>query len=73
MPINDYKEIKIPEGSVKKIEDSNGNIIWGSQSAFPYRRLEYLDMKNAWIDTGLKPVKAYYYLDCKVPTSFSDT
>lgn len=43
MPINDYKEITIPEGSVKQIQDSNGNIIWGSQSAFPYRRLEYIE------------------------------
>ena len=28
---------------VSKIEDSNGKIIWGSQSAFPYRRLEYIE------------------------------
>ena len=42
MALNDVTEITIPEGSVKKIEDSNGDIIWGSQSAYPYRRLEYL-------------------------------
>lgn len=42
MALNDVKEITIPEGSVKQIQDSNGNIIWGSQSAFPYRRLEYI-------------------------------
>lgn len=51
MPINDYKEITVPVNgtnkAVKQIQDSNGNIIWGSQSAFPYRRLEYLEMKNA--------------------------
>lgn len=42
MSMKDVKEITIPEGSVKQIQDSNGNIIWGSQSAFPYRRLEYI-------------------------------
>lgn len=31
---------------VKKIEDSNGNIIWGSQTAFPYRRVEYLSFNG---------------------------
>lgn len=35
-------ELTIPEGSVKKIEDSNGNIIW-SKPVFPYRRLEYIE------------------------------
>ena len=43
MALNDVKEITIPEGSVKKIEDSNGDIIWGSQSEYPFRRLEYLN------------------------------
>lgn len=43
MNMKDVKAITIPQGSVKKIEDSNGNIIWGSQSAFPYRRLEYIE------------------------------
>ena len=38
------KTITIPEGSVKQIQDSNGNIIWGSESAFPYRILEYIDI-----------------------------
>lgn len=47
MALNDVKEITIPEGSVKKIQDSNGNIIWGSQSAFPYRRLEYIKFSGA--------------------------
>lgn len=41
--MKDIKAITIPEGTVKKIEDANGNIIWGSQSAFPYRRLEYIE------------------------------
>ena len=38
------KTITIPEGSVKQIQDSNGNIIWGSESVFPYRILEYIDI-----------------------------
>lgn len=51
MALNDVKEITIPEGSVKKIEDSNGNIIWGSASAFPYRLLEYIDIPaNAYLN-----------------------
>lgn len=59
MPINDYKEITIPvsgiDKAVKKIEDANGNIIWGSQSAFPYRRLEYIHFNGAeYINTGLQ-------------------
>ena len=48
------KNITIPEGSVKKIEDSNGNIIWASYDLFPYRRLEYVTTNNdAAIDTGI--------------------
>lgn len=42
MDMKNVKSISIPEGAVKKIEDSNGNILWGSQDAFPYRRLEYI-------------------------------
>ena len=45
--MKDVKEITIPQGSVKKIEDSNGNVIWGSESAFPYRRLEYIKFSGA--------------------------
>lgn len=52
--MKDVKAITIPEGSVKKIEDSNGNIIWGSYDAFPYRRLEYLHFNgtNNYIQTN---------------------
>ena len=39
----DVTSLTIPEGTVKKIEDSNGNMIWGSASAYPYRRLEYIE------------------------------
>lgn len=40
--------------NVKKIE-SNNQIIWGSQSAFPYRRLEYIHLNGAewvYLDAG---------------------
>lgn len=53
---------------VKKIEDSNGKIIWGSQSAFPYRRLEYIHFSGAErIDTGITPNSNFYFLNAKVP------
>lgn len=54
MNMKDVKAITIPQGSVKKIEDSNGNIIWGSASAFPYRRLEYIKFSGAeYVNTWL--------------------
>lgn len=61
--MKDVIEITIPQGSVKKIEDSNGNIIWGSQSAFPYRRLEYIQStgKQAF-DTGVAANRTHYLL-----------
>ena len=33
--------------SLKNIKDSNGNIIWGSQADYPYRRLEYIKFSGA--------------------------
>ena len=58
--MKDVKAISIPVNGtnkvVNKIEDANGNIIWGSQAAFPYRRLEYLHFSGAeGIDLGFKP------------------
>ena len=43
MNMIDVTSLTIPEGTVKKIEDSNGNMIWGSASVYPYRRLEYIE------------------------------
>lgn len=65
MNMKNVKAITIPEGSVKKIEDSNGNIIWGSQAAFPYRRLEYIHFNgNDYINSQFTPWNnAGYYLD----------
>ena len=69
MALNDVKEITIPEGSVKKILDSNGNIIWGSESAFPYRRLEYVDMHGKFYNSYNRPAIGLYYLDVKFDTT----
>ena len=37
----------IPTIEVNKIEDSNNVMIWGSYSAFPYRKLEYIQFSGA--------------------------
>lgn len=62
MNMKDVKEITIPQGSVKKIEDSNGDMIWGSQTAFPYRRLEYLHFNGTdnWIYSGVSTKSGYF-------------
>lgn len=63
--MKDVKAITIPEGSVKKIEDSNGNMIWGSYDAYPYRLLEYIDIPaDAYINLNDTPGSGLgYYLD----------
>lgn len=62
MNMKDVKAITIPEGSVKKIEDSNGNIIWGSQDAYPYRRLEYIHFNGTdnFIYSGVGNKSGFY-------------
>ena len=48
------KTITIPEGSVTKITDSTGAVIWANEVAFPYRRLEYIKFSGAeYINTRL--------------------
>lgn len=66
MALNDIKEITVTVNgtnkAVKQIEDSNGNIIWGSQSAFPYRRLEYIESDGVnYIDTGTRVSRTAIY------------
>ena len=64
--MKDVKAITIPQGTVKKIEDSNGNIIWGSQADFPYRRLEYIqgNKMTYGINSGQAPrLNSYMKLD----------
>ena len=36
------KTINIPEGSVTKITDSNGNTLWADDTKYPYRQLEWI-------------------------------
>ena len=50
------------DAPVNKIEDSNGNIIWGSQSAFPYRRLEYIHFNGSdnYLDPAVATKQGYY-------------
>lgn len=64
--MKNVKAISIPVNGtnkvVNKIEDSNGNIIWGSQSAFPYRRLEYIHFNGTdnFIYSGVATKNGYY-------------
>lgn len=37
------KTITIPEGSVTKINDSTGNILWADDTKYPYRQLEWIN------------------------------
>ena len=54
-PIAGPKISDLIDISVKKITNSNGDIIWGNPTAFPYRRLEYIHFNGAeYIDTGLE-------------------
>ena len=72
MNMKDVKAITIPEGTVKKIEDSNGNIIWGSQSAFPYRRLEYIHFNGSEYILIEKPAANYYFLSFSLDSIVND-
>lgn len=78
MALNNVKELTIPvsgvDKSVKKIEDANGDIIWGSQSAFPYRKLEYINFSGTeYILTNDKPTNnRYYYLNYSLGSIIND-
>ena len=46
------KTIMIPEGSVTKITDSTGAVLWVNEADFPYRRLQYIESNGrAALDT----------------------
>ena len=48
------KTITIPEGSVTKITDSTGAVLWINETAFPYRRLQYIKFSGAeYVDTNV--------------------
>ena len=61
--MKDVTAITIPDGTVKKIEDANGKVIWGSPTDFPYRRLEYLNMYGRYWNISVRPQKGYYFLN----------
>ena len=55
MPIDfsQVKAITIPEGSVTKITDSTGNILWADDTKYPYRQLEWINFTgNQSCDIG---------------------
>ena len=64
-------EIDSVEVGVSKIEDSNGNIIWGSEDVYPYRQLECLNMYGTYISLPFKPLSSMYYAQCGFPSSFN--
>lgn len=47
---------------IDKIQDSNGNTIWGSRYAFSYRRLEYIHFNGTdnYLDPGVGTKQGYY-------------
>lgn len=58
MDMNNVKAITLPNGSkVKKIKNSNGQIIWADDTKYPYRQLEWInftgdqccDIGSTWI------------------------
>ena len=63
MIMKNVQAISIPQGTVKKIQNVENQIIWGSYQAFPYRKLEYINMEGNYIDTQMKPQVGYYYMD----------
>ena len=54
-PITEEHPSWVQQWEVDTIKDSNNNIIWGSYSKFPYRRLEYIHFNGTdnYINTGL--------------------
>lgn len=54
-PITEEHPSWVQQWEVATIKDSNNNIIWGSYSKFPYRRLEYIHFNGTdnYINTGL--------------------
>ncbi|MBO7735405.1 MAG: hypothetical protein J6S67_22765 [Methanobrevibacter sp.] len=64
--------IGTPNINVYKIEDSNNQIIWGSQTAFPYRRLEYIHFNGEEYILTEKPAANYYYLQFSLDSIVND-
>ena len=57
--MKNVQAMSIPQGTVKKIQNVENQIIWGSYEAFPYRRLEYIQTTgNQYIDLVDKGYKS---------------
>lgn len=71
MNMQNVKSITIPEGNVKKIEDSNGNVIW---TRGLYRRLQYINFSGSeYVLTQNKPTAGkYYYLNYSLNSIVND-
>lgn len=69
------KAITLPEGSVKQIQDSNGNILWGSYDAFPYRKLKYIYLNGTdnYIQTDFYAGTNGYNYQCDFSTDATPT
>lgn len=66
MNLSTIKAITIPDGSVKQITDSQGNLVWAEPSLYPYERLLYLEgtLITYGFDTGVKPgYNSYMIID----------
>lgn len=51
--------------SLKNIKDSQGNIIWGNPTDYPYRRLEYIHLNGAeYIQTDIYAGTSGYNFIC---------
>lgn len=62
---NQVKIVTIPEGEVKQIQDSNGNVIWIKTSTSLYRRLEYIHFNGAeYIQTDIHAGSTGYAFIC---------
>ena len=61
LQINSIKTIN--NFGVSKITTANGDIIWGSPDAFPYRLLDYIYFSgnNEYINTGLQGSSGHYW------------
>lgn len=68
-PIIEEQPSWLQKWEVDVIKDSNNTVLWGSPSAFPYRRLEYIDMTGNYIDTLMRPTQNMYFLQFKIDPS----
>ena len=64
MDFSQVKSLSIPNGSVVKITDSNGNVLYNKTV---YRQLEYIYFSGTvGIDTLETPQQHFYFLDASI-------